>query len=100
MTDMSSVRPRERSGWQSNYMALTRDLVCARKAAGLSQGRASIRIGVARRTFCRWEAGETVPDAMRLFQWADVVGITLRGEVVPNLAQVAKPKPVLETLPS
>lgn len=100
MTDIGTARPRERSGWQSNYMALTRDLVFARKAAGLSQGRASVRIGVARRTFCRWEAGETVPDAMRLFRWADVVGLMLHSEAVPNLAQAAKPEPGLETAAS
>lgn len=74
-----------RRSWRAEYLALAASLVAARHALVLSQDRVSARIGVGRRTFQRWEAGEASPDAMQLFRWADIVGISITS--APNLAQ-------------
>lgn len=74
---MSSAIERTPPSWRGEYLSLCRRLRSAREAAGLSQDKVSARIGVGLRTLVRWEAGETSPDAMQLFRWADVVGLSL-----------------------
>lgn len=63
--------------WQKEYVKLCGSLRNARLALGLSRDRVSARIGASLRTFARWEAGETSPDALQLFRWADVVGVEI-----------------------
>lgn len=66
----------------SNYLRLTVMLREQRKARSLTQLNVSLAVGVNHRTIVRWEAGETVPDAMQLFRWSSVVGL----EITTNLA--------------
>lgn len=80
---MTGDTPPARS-WRGEYLSLCRSLIAARTAARMSQDRAAILVGVARRTFQRWESGEGSPDAMQLFRWADIVGISITS--APKLA--------------
>lgn len=63
--------------WRGEYLALCQALIAARAARGMSQDRVAASLGVGRRTVQRWEAGEASPDALHLFRWADLVGISI-----------------------
>lgn len=73
------------SGYR-NYLRLTVMLRERRKALKMTQQDVAHRVGASLRTLVRWEAGETVPDAMQLFHWADMVGV----EITPILTQSGK----------
>ena len=63
--------------WRAEYVKLCASLRNAREDLSLSQDKVSAKIGVGLRTLVRWEAGETSPDAMQLFRWADIVGVEI-----------------------
>lgn len=71
--------------WKASYVALAALLTRRRAARRISQEALADQLGVGRRTFQRWESGEIDPPAMRLFQWAALVGVN----IAPYLAQPA-----------
>lgn len=76
--------------WKLAYTRLLGQLRQGRMKAGLSQSDIADRLVIGRRTFQRWEASECVPNAIQLFRWADVVGVSINSELkadAPNLAQ-------------
>lgn len=79
-----------RRSWQMDWLALQHSLITRRKTAGISQDEAARRLGVDRRTFQRWEDGETDPSGPQLYQWCAMVGLSLtaqsRKESVVNAA--------------
>lgn len=79
-----TASPRPLRSWRGEYLALCSDLIRARVALGMPQDRAAALIGVGRRTFQRWETGESSPDALHLFRWSDIVGISITS--APKLA--------------
>ncbi|WP_062228777.1 helix-turn-helix domain-containing protein [Aureimonas frigidaquae] len=63
--------------WQGRYMSLTGALLRARRDCRMSQQVVAERMGIALRTFQRWESGQREPTAQGLFQWAAVVGVEI-----------------------
>ena len=47
-----------------------------RRAANLSQEQLAERMGVSRQAVSKWELGETIPDADRIIQLAQIFGVT------------------------
>jgi len=73
-----------RTSWRTSWMRLQGQLMTCRKASPMSQDDVAAKLGISRRTFQRWENGQTVPDAMELFRWADVLGIEISSECVTD----------------
>lgn len=63
--------------WQMDWLALQHSLITRRKTSGISQDEAARRLGVDRRTFQRWEDGDTEPTGSQLYQWCAMVGLAL-----------------------
>ena len=63
--------------WQTDYLATMRLFLQRRQQMGISQEAMASRLGISRRQFQRYEAGEYVPDAMLLFKWADILDASL-----------------------
>lgn len=75
--------PRPAADWRASYLSLTALLIRRREALRISQQDLADRLGVGRRTLQRWEHGEAEPPAMRLFQWAALLGV----RIAPDVAQ-------------
>lgn len=55
------------------------DLKKARQEAGLTQQQVADEIGISKRTYCRWEAGEiNLENAKNLIKLCHLLGIDLR----------------------
>lgn len=62
------------------YAALIRQLVDARKRAGISQEDLSARIGVSDAMVAKWEAGMRLPTSYWLMCWAQALNLTIKVE--------------------
>lgn len=71
--------------WKAAYLSLAALLMRRRIALRISQEALADQLGVGRRTFQRWESGEIDPPAMRLFQWAALLGVN----IAPDMAHSA-----------
>ena len=81
--------------WKMAWMTLQLQLMSSREASDLTQDELASTLGVSRSTFQRWEHGRAVPDAFRLFRWADLLGISITSAPRP-----ASAKAELTTAPS
>lgn len=72
------------ASWRLDYMTLVGHLLVGRERRGLTQISVARRLGISRRTFQRYEAGDIAPDALTLFHWASVVGVRLASEMTPG----------------
>lgn len=78
------------AAWRLNYTRLLGQLRKGRARLAMSQEAAADALSISRRTFQRWEAGEADPNAIELFRWAHLVGVSITSEPVrsaPDLAQ-------------
>lgn len=76
--------------WKLAYTRLLGQMRQGRMKAGLSQSDVADLVGIGRRSFQRWEASECVPNAIQLFRWADVVGVSIQSEPKADAPQVAQ----------
>lgn len=70
--------------WCLRYLRTTANLHAGRLRSGLSQVRCARELSVSRRTFQRFESGETDPSARQLFRWAGLVGVDLASNLTPS----------------
>ena len=75
---MNSAAPRD---WKASYLALTALLMRRREDLEISQQDLAGQLSVSRRTLQRWEHGDSETPAMRLFQWAARLGVTIAPDV-------------------
>jgi len=59
---------------QSN---LAQNLSALRRAAGMSQEKAALAVGVTRQALAKWESGETTPDVLCCDRLAELYGVSL-----------------------
>lgn len=88
---MNKHIPPSAVNWKVSYLRLVSGLSRLRKRHRISQQVMACRLGIARRTFQRWEAGEAELSAMRLFQWAAELGVSIASDLAPPPDQTGRP---------
>jgi DNA-binding XRE family transcriptional regulator len=89
---MSSAPATVGGQWKASYLTLVHKLRIRREAMFETQDSMAFRLGIGRRTFQRWEAGEVDPPGMRLFQWAGMLGIKIYASDVALFAGLNPPR--------
>ena len=57
-------------------MTIGEKISLRRRTAGLSQEALAARLGVSRQAVSRWETGESLPDAEKIVQLCQILGVS------------------------